>query len=490
MSVKILGTDIPVANGYSSYLRFISSLFSESTLRESGPDFPAGAQIYTLGLVGVAPSLETFGDLVSSLSEVKTISQKLQSGLMDDIVSNYQKISDLISQNSSAELDGILYPAPSSLVSFVNKDTLRVGTFNYIYKNQKSIFNQIDLPVSKLDDNGYRIIALGKTQYTIRPATSYVVYFDLNSKEVGIELLEKSSETENRIDILATVADRVLVESAVIDVFLQKLFQMKKSKKIPLAVLTRQCTKRQLDFLSKKDITGNQNDSVINLTRYCSAKVQVSDNPEASGLVSKSQILLDAASSEKSQTPSNWGKIALSTLPPVNAAIAYLYRIKGSTEKIPELKGLAKFINDAIETIISYIDLLSEFIRQLDLLLAAIGKINSSIGSLNSLNLYILFVPVEASAVNSTEDLKRIYLNASGLPTSDNLYFASIVTVVGVSTPDSVTEKLKLDYGKRPEDSLDSYLVQQSKRIVRDNPDNSDKLASLFSLLRKAGILK
>jgi len=493
MTVNIFNTDIPVSNGYSSYRNFLQSIFSNQSLVYGGPDFREGSSVYTLGITVVAPSLESIATFTSSMQEIIELIKKISSGIYEDLSSAIQKLIDYIKKVAKGGTIGTK-DEPANLISFANptekSEIIDIKPFTIVKNGSEVKVSAQKISLSNFTEESEKILvsfSSDNSADTIYFGSSYALCIDINTLKLSFHDLEKSSKGEKRVDVLASVAESSLLkESDILSAFSNNFVKLRQEDKLPLAVFSTQCSTKQLAFLSRNGIIGSKVDYLINLEKYRKVQADTSKSKEAQEEVRKAESNLSSIE-EQPYAPGQWGRLPFTNvLDPINS---FLVRLREqSANKTPELTGVAKSIDSALDSIIGYIDLLNELNSQLAIIKVIIEKFIAALNSMGLINVYTIMIPIEASALSSSEELSALYFSAKGLPVSEDYYYASLITVVGWPTAESVTNQMKRDYVMAPGQNLSSYVNNLAKEKIDDNPNISDSVTALFQLLNKIGI--
>lgn len=494
-----------VSNGYGSYRNFLTSSFDPQKIVYGGPDFRGGSDVYTLAFTVVAPTIEPLLNFANALDKVAKTSSDLINTVYADAKSGFEQKAAKIAEKERYPLEGLV-KADKPIVT-LNDQTLTVNSFKYYVQLARQIEFAKDSKVFNLEDytnpdtGALSIRAAGNISgyFFLEYATSYVVYLDTqdtSSDNIKFELLEKSSKSENKIDVLATLKPVPSTES-IVAVFQAKLMALKNARKIPLAIFVTKCSPLQtyyLEALSGTDIKGNTDNTLIPLDTYAQSTVQsASENPLTPELLWAAQLFRDAVVADVPQTStSSWNSVALSALPGLAPALATLRQIKTATQsnKLSSEKGIVKQINTIIDALLKYIALIEEFLRQIKILTSMLTSFFEALDALRVVNIYTLMVLPPMGAVGSTEELRDILLAAKGLPQQEDLNYASLITVFSVPTPQAISNKLGSAYGIPDGEPLPSYLNEKARLVSKEMPSAVQPLSDLLDLLKKNGLLK
>ena len=525
MSFQVLGIDIPVANGYSSYQAFLNDVFSTKKVTYGGPDLRGGSEVYTLGLVATSPSLESFHNFLVAVDKLNQIGYQA-GGAFSPIVSDVQKILTQLSKKGITNFSGVLSPDPSPLISLTvqpdpskTEDSLKISTFQYqtsvtastdgqipstilpaITQKSYTIREDIVLTPSRSVSSRELYMEGEGTRLSLLYGTSYVICLDMTSNphSITFKLLEKNSSSEDKIDALAAVGYPPPTEDIIIQNFAPKLEKMRELGFTPLAILTTKCKPSQAVALTSSFgiPTIPTYNSLIELPKYRLARVQPQDRgPDWQALTQemyrKSWDLVFADEQLDNTVTKDWLKVAPSSVIGLSEAYSFLRQLKNQTKSLTldGNSGLVKQLTDFIENILKYLNLISEFTRQLNLMVQLITQLFKAIEALASLNLYMLASVPPMVPIDSSADLKNLYLNATGLPKQEDLYYASVIMVFSYPTTSSISSQLATSYGLGENEALPEYLSNRAQAAFKDSPQGQDAVRTLIDLLRQAKIL-
>lgn len=525
MTFQALGIDIPVANGYSSYQAFLNDVFSTKKVTYGGPDLKGGSEIYTIGLVATSPSLESFHNFLVAVDKLIQISYQA-SGAYDQVSSDVKKIASQLAKKGVTNFSGVLSPVPSPLVNLSvqpdpkkTEDTLSVVQFQYQIPITASEGGQIPSTIiPTLRQKSYAIrenVVSGEngtilsrklylegegTRLDLLYATSYAVCLDTTSTphSIAFKLLEKNSTSETSIDALAAVGYPPPSEDIIIQSFAPKLERLRELGFIPLAVLATKCTPSQaVTLTSSFEIpTIPTYNSLIELPKYRLARVQPVDRgPDWQALTQelyrKSWDLVFADEQVDNTVAKDWLKVAPSSVIGLSEVYSLLRQLKNQTKSLTldANSGLVKQLTQLIENILKYLNIISEFTRQLNLITQLIVQFFAALEALSSLNIYMLASVPPMVPIDNSTDLKNLYLNATGLPKQEDLYYASMILVFSYPTTSSISSHLAASYGLGENETLPEYLSNRAKVAFKDSPQGQEAVTTLISLLRQAKIL-
>jgi len=494
-----------ISNGYSGYRSFVSTIFDDKTTTFGGPDFRGGSEVYTIAFTVVAPSLETFSNFINSIDRITKISSDLFNTIAQDTRSGFEKLTQNIVKNDQYPLEGLIKGQNSGIVT-LNGDIITVNSFDYLVQDFQQSKRNSQLKTFTLKettlDNDEKVYQIFGSKVFLKPGTSYVVYLDAKNSgqdNVFFEILEKKDENEKKIDVLSSIYPAPSEPKASL-VFNSKLVQLKNSRKIPLAIFTTKCSVKQKYYLdSIGPIKANSVHTLVPLENFGVASTQQSSAGQLSGdllywqrLLSTAGLNIDGSAIQPQNSQNPWFNASLSTLNGVAPLVAYLRQVKSITKgsNLSQNKGIVKQLLDIIDALVKYIKMISDFIRQLSIISNMIKEFIQAIQSLSSLNIYGLMVIPGMSALSSTEDLKNLYISARGLPTGEDLYFASLISVFAIPTGDSLVEKMRISYGLPEGQPLPSYLTEKTKLISQDSPGSTESITALLNLIKQFGLIK
>jgi hypothetical protein len=184
-----------------------------------------------------------------------------------------------------------------------------------------------------------------------------------------------------------------------------------------------------------------------------------------------------------------WKRMTIGMVPGLDSVHSFLLELREKSEAYSSSSsGLAKQIQEVIIGIERILKIFVEVLTQVNLVIQGIQSLLTAFQQFDSLNIYVLFATDWAGqSLGSTEELKALYLNAQGIPQSEDLYYAGTVLVAGWPNVKAAYDNLSSKYGisdisARPGSDFASKYIE---RTLQQNPEVGSALRQLFDLIKK-----